>query len=86
MYHISFDKQEKDISVGDPADITVSLGRKYDVLWLPPEAVRSNRDRTFVLLRDGDDNRRVDVQLGIVSADKIEILGGLKEGDVVIGE
>lgn len=84
-YHISFDAQGRSLDPGDLADLRISLSRKYDTLWLPPQAVRFNGDQAFVVVRDGDKEKRVDLLIGLVTSDKIEILGGLKENDVVIG-
>jgi HlyD family secretion protein len=66
--------------------IRIVLEHKDNVLWLPPEAVRSFEGRRFVVVRDGDRERRVTVKTGIETEDKIEILDGLKEGDIVVGQ
>jgi HlyD family secretion protein len=66
--------------------IRIVLEHKDDVLWLPPEAVRSFEGRRFVVVRDGDRERRVTVKTGIETEDRIEILEGLKEGDVIVGQ
>jgi HlyD family secretion protein len=84
VFRVSFDGQGKELSIGDGADLRIVLGRKYDALWLPPEAVRTTRDRTFVTMRIDGDERRVDIATGIITADKVEILSGLQEGDEVI--
>jgi hypothetical protein len=42
--------------------------------------------RRFVVVKDGDRQRRQDVRVGIVSLERIEILEGLKEGDIVVGQ
>jgi HlyD family secretion protein len=66
--------------------IRIVLEHKDNVLWLPPEAVRSFEGRRFVVVREGDRERRVTVKTGIETEDKIEILEGLKEGDVIVGQ
>jgi len=66
--------------------IRIVLEHKDDVLWLPPEAVRSFEGRRFVVVRDGDRERRVTVKTGIETEDRTEILEGLKEGDVIVGQ
>lgn len=83
-YHISFDSQGRELSIGDLAEARIVLGRKYDALWLPPEAVRTSRDRTSVTMRIDGEDKRVDVVVGITTADKVEIVSGLQEGDEVI--
>jgi len=50
------------------------------------KAVRAFEGRRFVVVKDGDRQRRQDVRVGIVSLERIEILEGLKEGDIVVGQ
>ena len=54
------------------------------MLWLPLQAVREFEGRYFVIVRDGDLERRVDVKVGIVDEDRTEITDGLTEGQVVV--
>jgi hypothetical protein len=85
-FHISYDAKDLQLDVGDLAEIVLTLSRKEDVLWLPPQAVRAFEGRRFVVLKDGDRQRRQDVKVGIVSTDRIEIVDGLKEGNIVVGQ
>ncbi len=39
-----------------------------------------------MVVREGDRERRVPVRLGIATEARIEILEGLEEGDVVVGQ
>jgi hypothetical protein len=39
-----------------------------------------------VVVRDGDRERRVTIKTGIETEDKIELLEGVKEGDVIVGQ
>ena len=66
--------------------MTIVLEEKQDVLWLPPAAIRRFQGRNFVVVQDGVAQRRVDVRIGIESEERVEILEGLTEGQVVIGE
>ena len=68
------------------AKVTIILERHENALWLPPEAIRTFGERTFVILRDADQERRVTVVTGIKSDQKVEILKGLRLGDVVVGQ
>ncbi len=62
----------------------IILEQKDDVLWLPLQAVREFEGRYFVIVKDGDVERRVNVKVGIVDEDRIEIIDGLREGQVVV--
>jgi RND family efflux transporter MFP subunit len=70
--------------LGDLVKVTVVIQRKEDTLWVAPQAIRTFEGRQFVVLQDGNAQRRVDVKLGILGEDQIEILSGLTEGQVVV--
>jgi multidrug efflux pump subunit AcrA (membrane-fusion protein) len=77
---------EVGLELGDLVRVTVMLERKGDVLWLPPQAIRTFEGREFVVVQEeGGAQRRVDVKIGIESEDRVEIEEGLSEGQVVIG-
>jgi len=75
---------ELGMRVGDRVRITIELERSADTLWLPPQAVRSFEGRNFVVIQEGGGQRRLDVTIGIRSDERLEILDGLSEGQVVI--
>jgi multidrug efflux pump subunit AcrA (membrane-fusion protein) len=82
---IQFDRpRDMRLEVGDLARATIVLEEARDVLFLPPQALRIYQGRRFAVLVDGDRRTRVDVDLGIESEDRVEIRGGLKEGQVVV--
>jgi multidrug resistance efflux pump len=66
--------------------LSIIIERHEDTLWLPPEAVRKFGERDFVVVREGAMEKRVTVALGIKSNDRVEILSGLRAGDVVVGQ
>jgi hypothetical protein len=77
---------EAGFAMGDLVRVTVELERKADVLWLPPQALRIFDGRRFAVLQDGDVQRRVDVEVGIETPDRVEIESGLEEGQTVVGQ
>ena len=83
--HLTMEFGGVDVEPGDLARVTVVLERKEDALWLPPAAIRTFEGRQFVVVQEGAGQRRVDVILGIESEERVEIVAGVKEGDVVIG-
>jgi hypothetical protein len=58
---------------------------RENTLWLPPAAIRTFQNRTFVVLETPDGPRSIDVQIGLQTDDRVEILAGVEEGDVVQG-
>lgn len=83
---IDADPREEGFAQGDLVRVRVELERKDDVLWLPPQALRTFDGRRFAVLQDGDVQRRVDVTVGIQTAERVEIEAGLEEGQTVVGQ
>lgn len=76
-----------ELELGELATVIITLEEKDGVLWLPPAAIRTFQGRNFVVVQDEAGNqRRLDVRLGIESEDRVEILEGLEEGQVIVGE
>ncbi len=87
IVRIRFDRDPiaQGLQIGDLVEVHVVLARKENVLWLPPEAIRTFGGRTFVVVQEGNLRRRVNVTLGLRGKDRVEIRSGLEEGQVVIG-
>lgn len=83
---VSLEGDLSGLELGDLARVLIVLEEKDDVLWLPPEAIRIFQGRKFVIVQEGDRQRRVDVTVGIESQDRVEILTGLEEDQIVIGQ
>jgi len=66
--------------------LRIIIEQREDALWLPPEAIRTFGERNFVVVRDGDRERRETVILGIKGEQRVEIKSGVQEGDVVVGQ
>ena len=77
--------EETEFEAGDLVRVTVLIERSENTLYLPPAAIRTFEGRKFVMLRVGDRLQKVDVKLGIEGEDRVEILEGLEEGQVVEG-
>lgn len=74
------------LTLNEAATVVIQLEQRQDVLWLPPGALRTFQGRDFVFIEEAGVQRRVDVQLGLRSAERVEILEGLSAGQVVIGQ
>lgn len=85
IIHVAYDDKAAPTSIGDQATAIIEVVRHSNVLTLPVQAIR-NDGRTFVLIPDGSSSKRVDVRLGLSTADKVEIVSGLKEGQLVLAD
>ena len=75
------------LTTGELATVFVILEERQDVLTLPPAAIRTFQGRTFVIVVEPDGSRRrFDVLLGLQSEARVEVLEGVAEGQIVIGE
>ncbi|HJQ13586.1 MAG TPA: efflux RND transporter periplasmic adaptor subunit [Anaerolineales bacterium] len=85
--HIVLDSQPSasTYQTGDSVTVSVLLASKEDALWLPPDAIRSAGGRTFVIVNSENGPQRIDVELGLQTRDRVEIVSGLEEGQVVVG-
>jgi multidrug efflux pump subunit AcrA (membrane-fusion protein) len=85
--HISFDepKQVADLGIGTRLEVAILLERKNDVLWLPPAAIREFNGRRFVVVQEGEAQKRLDVRIGLQNDYQVEIVSGVSEGQLVVG-
>jgi RND family efflux transporter MFP subunit len=86
--HIALDHipSTGDLKFGDTVTVLVELANKTGILWLPPAAIRAVGGRTFVIVNGTNGPKRIDLEVGLQTADKVEIISGLEEGQVVIGQ
>ncbi len=83
---ISLDEDVK-LEIARLARCNTVLGEAQNVLWLPPLAVRTFQGRRFVVMQGEDGSRkRIDVEVGLESDDRVEIKRGVQQGDVVVGQ
>ena len=84
---ISFDNatQLDDVRIGDRIEITILLEQRENVLWLPPTALREFNGRRFVVVQEGQTQRRLDIKIGLQNENQIEIISGVTEGQLVVG-
>jgi membrane fusion protein, heavy metal efflux system len=65
--------------------VLVPLDKPHDGLVVPAGAIMRHENQPFVFVPDGERRfRRVDVELGLETNDRIEIVSGLKLGDTVV--
>jgi RND family efflux transporter MFP subunit len=81
----SFDSGSVQLKPGETVYLRVILKSETNVLWLHPNGIRTFMGRTFVVMRDSGVEKRVDVEVGTKTNDRVVIRQGLAEGQVVIG-
>ena len=72
---------------GMTVNVTFHLEAKDDVLLVPVEAINSEANKQFVLIKDENDakkNTSLEVKLGISDSKFYEVVSGLKENDTIL--
>jgi multidrug efflux pump subunit AcrA (membrane-fusion protein) len=83
--HFSLDDPSVALTLGEAATVVIQIEVRQGVLWLPPAALRTFQGQDFVFVESAGVQRRVNVRLGLQSSDRVEILEGLEEGQVIVG-
>ncbi len=84
--HVALQDKDVKLDLGELATVNITLEKIDNALWLPPAAIRTFQGRDFVVIQDGSAQRRVDVKLGIKGEDRVEVLEGIQDGQVVVGQ
>jgi multidrug efflux pump subunit AcrA (membrane-fusion protein) len=75
--------QGSGLALDSTVKVRVQAASKASVLWLPPRYVRTFEARSFVIVVDKSGPHRVDVKTGLAGLERVEIVQGLSEGQVV---
>jgi len=73
-----------DVAQNEIIVVSMPVGVSEDTLWLPPQAIRTFQSRAFVIVQTPSGDETVDITLGLRTSERVEILSGLNEGDIVI--
>jgi RND family efflux transporter MFP subunit len=84
MTEVDIDNSADKIVPGMYASATLTLQQKKNVLVLPVQAVSQDDQPTVLVVDNTGTIAERPVQVGLRTADRIEISGGLKEGEEVI--
>lgn len=72
------------VPAGQIIQIEMPLETASNVLWLPPNAIRTFQNRIFVVLQTPEGQRRADIEIGLRTDERVEIISGVNEGDIVV--
>ncbi len=72
-------------ALGDRVIVTAVLQQKDNILWLPPQAIRTVGGRTFIAVQEAGGQKRIEITPGLQTRDRVEITGNVGAGQVVVG-
>jgi RND family efflux transporter MFP subunit len=84
---VEIDVPNKDgqLTPGMYADVTLNIQRSGDALAVPVQAVDRSSSEPFVMVVNNSNRvEKRPVQIGVSTANRVEILSGVKEGELVI--
>lgn len=81
---IKVDNKEQLLKPGMFAKVQVKTGEAVEVLAVPQAALTTKQGMYFVFVPEGDKVKRVQVEIGQIHNQSVEIMKGLKEGQQVV--
>ncbi len=84
IVEITLDKTPKTIAVGQRAEVFIEVERKQGVVTLPPAFLLRDDKGLHAFIDSDGKTKRVELKVGISSRHRVEVLSGLKVGDVVL--
>ncbi len=86
LVHFAFVGEGPELRLSDRMPGRIILQKHEDALVIPSAALREFGDRTYVRVLTDWVRREVDVEVGIHTGTRVEIVDGLEEGELVIGK
>ena len=80
---VTIDDADETLLPNTNVRVTVTTSNKDNALNIPHDALHSEEGRSYVYVLRNGELRRTTVVHGEVNVSQVEILSGLKEGDVV---
>lgn len=81
---IQLDTGEEQLYPNMSATAEIIIEAKENVLWVPPQAVRTQAGQTVVRVLVNGEPQEKQVEVGLETSDRAEIVGGLSEGETIV--
>lgn len=83
--YVEFDARDLDVKSGMTANLTISTGRRENVLFIPSRSLRLTNGGVSVRVLNGRRDEERPIEIGLRGDEgRVEVLSGLSEGDAVI--
>lgn len=84
--HVEIENEDLALKPGMFANLSITIGNKENTIVVSKNAVLDDEGQKIVFVMEGKDYHKHVVTTGIENHDKIEIISGLKENDLVVVE
>jgi len=81
---IDVDTGDRELKPTMTARVSIGVGESKNALTVPLTAVKSNKNQQYVVVMKNGQPVNVNVTTGLASDDRVEITGGLADGDQVV--
>ena len=81
---IRIENPDENICIGATAKVNMTVAEAKNVVVVPTEAVNASTDGDFVYVIENGVVKEKPVQIGTASTTQVEVVEGLKEGDLVV--
>lgn len=83
--HLTVPEAEQNkLRVGGAVEVYAEVQRRESVLWLPPQALREVGNQFYAFVQSDETEREVLVQVGLRTDERVEIIAGLFENEIVV--
>ena len=81
---VTLEGDVSDLYTGMSSEMSIVIRESNNALLVPIQAVKSKGGKYTVSVKSGDETKDVEVEVGIQNSSSVEIVSGLKEGDIVV--
>lgn len=78
------ENSKAELRAGQYAKVKITMKRPQPTLFVPRSSIINSQSGIFVILDDGGQTKRINVQPGITVDSLVEVFGNLEEGQVVL--
>ena len=81
---VNVDNSDEILRIGMTTENKIIIAENKDVLYLPTTAIKSDKKRKFVYIKNGDKVEQKSIKTGVTNGINTQIIEGLNEGEEVI--
>lgn len=81
---VTLEGDVSDLYTGMSSEMSIVIKESNNALLVPIQAVKSKGGKHTVSVKSGDETKEVEVEVGLQNSSSVEIVSGLKQGDIVV--
>jgi len=81
---VTLEGDVSDLYTGMSSEMNIVIKESNNALLVPIQAVKSKGGKYTVSVKSGNETKEVEVEVGLQNSSSVEIVSGLKEGDIVV--